>query len=192
VVAYSALSIAVLGWLIVAAGRAPYVEIWPFAPWQLWVPNIAMPIALFLIVFGVAAPNPFSIAGKNTKSFDPQRPGIAGITRHPLVWGLTLWALAHLVPNGDLAHLILFGLFGAFGLMGMAAIDRRRKREWGAQVWHERARHTAFMPFAGLATGKTRLSGFHQPIQRAFITVALYIALMLLHPALIGVSPLPV
>lgn len=188
---YSALSLAVVAWLIVAAGRAPYVEIWPFAPWQLWAPNIAMPVALFLIVFGVAAANPFSIAGKTAETFDPQRPGIAGITRHPLIWGLTLWALAHLVPNGDLAHLILFGLFGAFGLMGMAAIDKRRKREWGAQVWNERARHTAFVPFAGLATGRTRLKGFHQPGQRALITIAVYIALMLLHPVVIGVSPLP-
>ena len=189
--AYSALSVAVLAWLIVAAGRAPYVEIWSFAPWQLWLPNIAMPIALCLIVFGAAAPNPFSIASKNADGFDPDHPGIAGITRHPLIGGLSLWALAHLIPNGDLAHLILFGLFGAFGLLGMAAIDKRRKREWGEEVWSRRARHTAFVPFAGLVTGKTRLRGFHQPLRRTLIAITVYFALLLLHPALIGVSPLP-
>ena len=55
-----------------------------------------------LIAYGIAAPNPFSIAGRGSASFDPGRPGIAGITRHPLLLAITLWALAHMVPNGDL------------------------------------------------------------------------------------------
>ncbi|HHZ08454.1 MAG TPA: NnrU family protein, partial [Rhizobiales bacterium] len=32
--AYSALSLAALAWLIVAAGRAPYLGLWDWAPWQ--------------------------------------------------------------------------------------------------------------------------------------------------------------
>ena len=44
---YSVLSIVLFGWLIVAADRAPYVAVWNFSPWQLWLPNIAMPIACF-------------------------------------------------------------------------------------------------------------------------------------------------
>jgi len=191
-IGYSALSLVILGWLIVAAGRAPYIEIWPFALWQLWAPAIAMPIACFLIAFGVAAPNPFSIAGKNNERFDPERPGIAGITRHPLIWGLTLWALAHLIPNGNLAHLILFGLFAAFGLIGMAAIDRRRQREWGVGVWRKQARRTAFIPFAGLVSGRIRMAGFPALATRGFVAVALYVALLLSHSPVIGVSPWPV
>jgi uncharacterized membrane protein len=37
---YSLISLLALGWLIVAAGRVPYVEVWAFAPWQLWGPNL--------------------------------------------------------------------------------------------------------------------------------------------------------
>ena len=61
---YSMLSIVLFGWLIVAADRAPYVAVWNFSPWQLWLPNIAMPIACLLLVFGAAAPNPLSIASR--------------------------------------------------------------------------------------------------------------------------------
>jgi uncharacterized membrane protein len=37
--AYSAASVAVLAWLIVAAGRAPCVAIWPYAAWQAGSPT---------------------------------------------------------------------------------------------------------------------------------------------------------
>jgi hypothetical protein len=47
-VAYSAISIFILGWLIIAAGRAPYIELWTFEPWQLWVPTLIMPVAVLV------------------------------------------------------------------------------------------------------------------------------------------------
>src|SRR5208283_4888147 len=88
-VLYSAVSLAILVWLIAAAGYAPRIELWRFEPWQLWVPNIVMPFACLLVAFGIAAPDPFSIARRAGATFDPQRPGIAGITRHPLLWAIT-------------------------------------------------------------------------------------------------------
>lgn len=47
------------------------------------------------------------------------------------LWALSLWALAHVVPNGDLAHVILFGNFAAFALLGQRLVDRRRQRDMG-------------------------------------------------------------
>jgi hypothetical protein len=81
-ITYSALSIIVLTWLIIAAGRAPYIEVWATAPWQYWLPNIAMPIVCILIGFSVAAPNPLSFGGSKPEAFDPDHPGFAGVTRH--------------------------------------------------------------------------------------------------------------
>jgi uncharacterized membrane protein len=189
---YSAVSLAALAWLIVAAGRAPYVEIWPFAPWQLWVPNVAMPFVCLLIAFGAGARNPFSILPRGADGFDPREPGIAGITRHPLLWAITLWALAHLAPNGDLAHLILFGLFGAFGLIGMAAIDGRRRREWGRDVWARRAAGTSFLPFAAILSGRYRPALPRMNWPRLAAALLIYLSLFLSHAPVIGVSPMPV
>ena len=188
---YSGISLAILGWLIGAAGRAPYVELWPFAAWQLWVPNAVMPLVCVLIAYGVAAPDPFSIAGRHDRRFDPERPGIAGVTRHPLIWAITLWAVSHLFPNGDLAHVILFGLFAAFGLIGMAAIDARRRREWGETFWAERSRRTSFLPLAAIIGGRLPVSRLGLGWRPLAVAAVLYAALVGLHPWVIGVSPLP-
>ena len=43
-----------------------------------------MPFVCLLLAFGMAVPNPLSIASLNDESFDPDHPGIAGVTRHPV------------------------------------------------------------------------------------------------------------
>ena len=190
-VIYSAVSLAVLAWLIAAARNAPHIQLWDFELWQLWVPNLVMPLVCVLIAFGLVAPNPFSFAGRGSASFDPDHPGIAGITRHPLLWAITLWALAHMVPNGDLAHALLFGLFAVFGLVGMAALDGRKRKQWGLKLWTERAAKTSALPFAALFEGRMRWRDLHLDPLRAAAALALYVTLLEAHPLVIGVSPLP-
>ncbi len=183
-IAYSLLSLALLGWLIVAAARAPYVEVIPPAGWLRWVPVLVMPLACLLAVVGVAGGNPLSIGGIGKERFDPDRPGVLALTRHPLLLAILLWALAHLPANGDLAHVILFGLFAAFSALGMAAIDRRYRRALGEETWASLARNTARLSLRGAlqirpAPGQIAAAGL------------LYAVLIWLHPAIIGVSPLP-
>ncbi|WP_198376268.1 NnrU family protein [Neoroseomonas rubea] len=130
--AYSAVSVAMLAWLVAAAGRAPALHLWGWAAWQAWVPNLVMPVACLLLALGAGIPNPFSIGGARADRYDPARPGVLALTRHPVLWAVTLWAGAHVPPNGDLAHVLMFVGFVAFGLVGMRALDRRRRRACGA------------------------------------------------------------
>ncbi|MGO9483881.1 MAG: NnrU family protein [Rhodomicrobium sp.] len=190
-VLYSIVSLAVFAWLIAAAGHAPRIELWSFAPWQLWAPNIVMPFACLLAAFGFAAPDPFSITGLNGAAFDPSRPGIAGITRHPILWAVTLWAAAHMVPNGDLAHVILFGLFASFGLAGMAMFDARKRREWGPELWAKRTAHTSLLPLAAVLAGRVSGAGLRAQVLPLIAALVLYLSLIFLHPHIVGVSPLP-
>ena len=44
--------------------------------------------------------------------------------RHPMLWGTVVWAVAHLLVNGDMASLVLFGGIGLWALVQMAAINR--------------------------------------------------------------------
>ena len=189
--AYSALSVILFGWLIVAVGRAPYVPLWQFAPWQMWIPNVAMPFVCLLLAFGIAIPNPLSIASHNDEVFNPDHPGIVGVTRHPVLWATALWALAHAMPNGDLAHVLLFGLFGVFSLLGMLAIDSRKQRVLGATEWRRLSRHTSLVPFAALAVGGLQSSSRKIGLFRLGAAVGLYVALLTLHEHVIGVSPFP-
>jgi len=47
------------------------------------------------------------------------------LTRHPMLWGLVLWATGHLLANGDMASVILFGGFVTYGLLAMAFANLR-------------------------------------------------------------------
>jgi uncharacterized membrane protein len=181
--AYSALSLAALAWLIVAAGRAPYVPLWNWAPWQLYVPLVAMLPVCLILALAIARPNPFSFGGARNANFDPARPGIVRLHRHPLLVALALWAAAHAVPNGDLAHLILFGTFAVFAIFGTRLVDHRRQREMG-DTWQMLRSDVASTPlWPPSLTSEEAL--------RLVAGLVLYATLIWLHPALIGVSPLP-
>jgi uncharacterized membrane protein len=188
-VGYSLASIAVLAWLIVAAGRAPFVLLWGYAAWQAWVVNLAMPFACILIASAVAAPNPLSFGG-SARGFDPAHPGIAGVSRHPLLLALALWAGAHVAANGSLAHALLFGSFAGFALLGMRIIDRRKRRQLGVQEWRRLAARTSLWPFAALLAGRWRPAAPPNPARLA-AGLLLWLALLGLHAPVIGVSPLP-
>ena len=62
-IGYVAVSVALLAWLIHAANNAPYLPLWSYAPWQRWVPNLAMPVVCLLVAFALGAPNPLSFGG---------------------------------------------------------------------------------------------------------------------------------
>lgn len=176
--AFSALSLAVLAWLISAAGRAPFVEIWPRAGWQNWVPFVANALAAIIIALAIGRPNPLSFGGARNAEFDPDHAGIVGWTRHPLLAAIALWAAAHILPNGDLAHVILFATFLAFALLGMAMIDRRKRRQIG-QDW------------ARLSDTRRALTMTPGGLARVGAGLALWAVLLILHDPVIGLSPWP-
>ena len=180
---YSALSIFTLGWLIVAAGRAPYVELWGYNPWQNLVPLTVMAIVCGILAFSLGRPNPFSFGGAGNENFDPGQPGIIRWMRHPLLVALALWAAAHLVPNSDLAHVILFGSFAVFALLGMQMIDRRKGRELRMVLKRldERVRSGPLVPLPESMSGV---------VFRVLFGILIYMTFLGVHPYLFGVSPL--
>ena len=97
----------------------------------------ALGVACLLAAYGVGAVNPLSFAGRAPERYDPDAPGIAGVARHPLLWALLLWSGSHLVPNGDLAHVLLFGGLAAMAAAGMVAIDRRLRQRLAAADFHD-------------------------------------------------------
>lgn len=189
---YSLVSLLLLAWLIAAAGRAPFVQVWEFAPWQMWVPNMTMPAACLLAAFGIGAGNPFSFGGRNAQAFDPERPGIAGVSRHPLLLAIVLWAASHVVPNGDLAHVLLFGAFALAGALGMLAIDRRTRRSIGPEQWQRLSARTSLLPCAALISGRWHPDLRRLSWRRLALAILLYATLVALHQPVIGVSPRPV
>ena len=177
--AYSALSTFALIVLIWVARTAPHVTLWQWAEWQNHIALTGMCVATLLVALTLGRPNPLSFGGWGHARYDPKHAGIIGWVRHPLLLVLLIWSLSHLLPNGDLAHVIMFGCFAVFSLLGVKLIDRRKKRQLGAEEW-SRLSHTkrAFTP---TLNGSVRL----------VVGLVLYGLIIWAHEPVIGISPLP-
>ena len=189
--AYGALSVVLLVWVISGAIRAPHVELWPQLPWTRWVPNLAMPVALMLVTCGIGLRQPFTLGGRRGAAFDPARPGFAAISRHPLFVALALWSGAHLVPNGDLAKVILFGSFLVMALAAIPAFDARARRALAGDAGAFFA-NTAILSPAPLMRRDWLRANARSTAIRAGIGLLLWVALLHLHAMVIGVSPFPI
>ncbi len=185
--AYSILSLALLGWLIVAAQRAGTVWLWDPAPWQWRVLFIAMPMATFLLVAGLLSANPLSISLRGGTDPGP----ITAVTQHPVLWAFLIWAAAHIPPNGTVVALLLFGAMALFSLFGFILLDLKARKRLGPERFRELAAGTSILPFAALLSGRARWRALRALVLPALIAAALYIWFVLQgHALLIGPDPL--
>ncbi len=193
--AYSILAGLAFVWMLMAYGDAPAVPVWNPPTVFRWIPLLVMPLATILMVCAVTTPSPTMVGGDTRgrgvpASFDPV-PGILRITRHPMLWAFTLWAGAHLLVKGDAASLLLMGGVLVLSVGGMSHIDQRRAGTMGAD-WGPIALTTGVLPFAAILSKRTKMDWAGIGWWRLLLGIAVYLALLYLHPATFGVSPLPV
>jgi uncharacterized membrane protein len=92
--------------MIVGYREADDVALYALPIWAWYLNNLLMLVALFMMDVGRV------------------RGMVRTHIRHPMLLGVTIWSAAHLLVNGDLAALVLFGGLGAWGLLEMAIISR--------------------------------------------------------------------
>ena len=148
---FSVVSLLGLALVVWGFAKAPVVQIW--AP-PVWTRHLALLLMLPVFPLLLAAYLPGKIKAK---------------VRHPMLAAIKFWALAHLIANGDLASIILFGSFLAYAVVDRILVKRRGAAELVLAVSEAEARRNDLISLgAGLA---------------------LYVAFLFwLHPLLIGVS----
>ena len=155
--AFALASLVGLAWMIYAYRRAPTVPLWGLLLGFRPAAYVLVFIAFLFVVIGLATPNPTQVGMERTLSPGPDiARGMVRITRHPFLWGVALWSLVHLIVNGDLASLILFGSLLVLAVGGTLSIDAKRRRNLGEQ-WLKFANVTSDIPFAAIAAGRNRL-----------------------------------
>lgn len=189
---FSLASLALLIWLIqgYAAMRGD-----PFDPLNemVWAPpDLLRWPALVLGWFGVAlaiagllTPGP-TLAGFESRTLAKDNPahGVLRITRHPFLWGIALWALAHLMVNGERFALMLFGALGFMVILGARSIDRKGRAR-NPEAWDRFEDVTSAVPFAAIAQGRNRLS-LAEIGWRGVVGAVGSAAILLAHGALFG------
>jgi uncharacterized membrane protein len=186
---YSLLALVALGWLITAWRAAPFVPLWDPGAGMRHLALTLMPLAFLLVVCAVTAPNPTVVGQKPDPDAAAPATGIIRVTRHPFMWGVGLWAVLHVLANGDQASAIFFGALAVLALAGTVLIDARRTRE-NAPGWGVFLQATSSVPFVAVLQRRQRLALGEIGLWRAALALGLYVLFLWLHPWLFGVSPL--
>ena len=98
------LSLAAVVW---GFSRSPIEEVYAPPTWGHQASMILVPIALVL----------FAAANMPTR--------IRAVVRHPMLLGLLLWAFAHLLSNGEVRSVVLFGGFALFAVVEIVSAVAR-------------------------------------------------------------------
>ena len=104
---YSIVSVAGFALIVVGMMKVRPVELWTPPEWGRYAAIWFMPFAFISLIAAYVPGN------------------IKRMTAHPMLWGVTLWALLHLLANGDLAGLLLFGSFGLYSVHAMSSQSAR-------------------------------------------------------------------
>lgn len=150
---YALVSLAGLGLIVWGYGAARLDPVWVWMP-PGWTRHLAALLMIPAFIFLVAA----YVPGNRIKA----RLG------HPMVLAVKTWAIAHLIANGTLADILLFGSFLAWGVVYF--IHARRK---------DRANNTQY-PAKGIRYDLLTLTG-------GLIGYGAFV--FWLHTLLIGVPP---
>lgn len=119
----------------------------------LWVAGDAAWIAATLLMWfgsilfaGSLRRNPaFPRPGATMPKIDAPR-GVFAITRHPMNWGFSAWALVHIIVNSTPASLVLSAAILILAVGGSIGQDAKKERALG-ELWREWMARTAFFPF---------------------------------------------
>jgi uncharacterized membrane protein len=112
VIAAVAIVLIVQGWK-----RAPFELVYAPPDWGRHAPFVLMLPVIYLLIG--------RRIGTNLKRF----------TAHPMLWAVVLWAASHLLANGELRSVALFGSFAAYSLFAMWWLDRRGKAKVATESW---------------------------------------------------------
>jgi uncharacterized membrane protein len=133
----------------------PWIILWR-PETMIWTRHVALTLMPFAMILIVAAYLPTGWIRKAVK--------------HPMLAAVKVWALAHLIANGDLGSMLLFGSFLAYGVIDRIALKRR-----GDNGPSDKTPHVIW-DMVAIAVGGA----------------AYGIIVMFLHPVLFGVEVMPV
>jgi uncharacterized membrane protein len=147
---FALVSLGAVALMVIGYQQADFINLWYPPTWTVHLNNLLMLLALALM------------AARDFKS------GLRQWVRHPMLTGVKVWAVAHLLVNGDLASAVLFGGLLAWAVVAVIGSNRRD----GAWV----------RPAA--STGKGTV--FH-----VIATLVVFAVIVVIHGPLLGVWPLP-
>ena len=142
---YSLVAAACLVWMIFAFRAAPAGDLGGATGEAGWIVATVLTLPALLLFLGSlwknpALPNPGAAA-----SIDREPTGVFAVTRHPMMWGFALWALAHIALWWSSRTLIVAATILILALVGAHLQDRKKAALMGA-AWTDWEVRTSYWP----------------------------------------------
>jgi uncharacterized membrane protein len=144
---YSLVQIAVFAWIVVAfrAVGPGGALLWNGQSDTLWAIASLMTVIAFALLLGSFRGNP-AMPGTTPETVEIAKPyGAFAITRHPMMWGIAIWAFAHILVAPNARTTITAGSMAVLALLGSYLQDRKKEVLLG-QAWNGWESRTTFSP----------------------------------------------
>jgi uncharacterized membrane protein len=152
-IVYSVVAIATFIMMVRAfQGMPAELPLWDVSD-GLWAISTVVVLIASILFVGSLIGNPALAAPGAAKAAAAPARGVFAITRHPMMWGFALWAIAHALVVPTLAQLILSAAVILLAIGGSLGQDRKKAKLMGA-AWQDWQSRTAFVPFAGQFSGR--------------------------------------
>lgn len=175
--AYSLVSFATLAWVYFAFKAAPPADL-PGSGETGWIVATVLTVPAMILLAGSLIGNPALPTPQAEAQARAEPKGVFLVTRHPMMWGIGLWALSHIVLWWSTRTLILALAMGILALVGAHLQDRKKEVLMGA-AWAEWESKTSYWPRWGklLSVGPIPLG----------VGLALFVGFSWLHVWLAGI-----
>ncbi len=146
-IVYSIVAIATFVMVIQAwRGMPTETPLWAVGD-GLWIVASALVLFASVLFMGSLIGNPALPAPNAALAAQAAPRGVFAITRHPMMWGFGLWAIAHALVVPTPGQFVLSAIIAFLALAGSAGQDVKKARLMG-DAWRHWAARTSFIPFA--------------------------------------------
>jgi uncharacterized membrane protein len=144
---YSLVALATFGWMVWAFIAAPPgAPLWDGSGETIWIAASLVTIVALALFVGSLRGNPALPAPGAARGLANKRPAhVFRVTRHPMMWGFALWALAHILVSPTGPTVLLAGAIAFLALVG-AHLQDAKKRTLMGDGWRAWEGKTSYWP----------------------------------------------
>lgn len=143
-IAYTLVSFATLGWVYLAFVAAPPADL-PGSGEAGWIAATLITLPAMILLAGSLIGNPALPTPQAEAQARAAPRGVFRVTRHPMMWGIGLWALSHLVLFWSTRTMITAAAMGILALVGARLQDGKKAALMG-DAWAEWSSRTSYWP----------------------------------------------
>ena len=142
--AYTVVSFATLAWVYFAFTAAPPADL-PGSGDAGWIAATVITLPAMILLAGSLVGNPALPTPMAEAQARAEPKGVMRVTRHPMMWGIGLWAASHIILFWSIRTMVTALAMGILALVGAKLQDAKKEALMG-ESWAEWERKTSYWP----------------------------------------------